>query len=92
MKVMPTQSIVIVGAWGKFVGIDIAIFQEVIEHLDPTPLKLLPACIFGALQPQLVVISTPNKEYNAVLHSLSAQLLPNGLRNSDHRFEWCFTS
>lgn len=74
--------------WGGFVGVDVAIFQEVIEHLDPTPLGFLPACLFGSLQPKVAVISTPNHTYNAVLHSIQAQLLPNGLRNSDHRFEW----
>ena len=74
--------------WGEFVGVELAIFQEVIEHLDPYPLQLLPSCLLGALQPMTLVISTPNYEYNAILHGLSSQLLPNGLRNSDHRFEW----
>lgn len=75
-------------AWGEMVGVDIAIFQEVIEHLDPAPLEVLPSCLLGALQPRILAVSTPNFEYNPVLHMLSSQLLPNSLRNSDHRFEW----
>ncbi|KAK9834805.1 hypothetical protein WJX84_001348, partial [Apatococcus fuscideae] len=28
------------------------------------------------------------RDYNAILHALGPTLLPNGRRNSDHRFEW----
>jgi len=70
------------------VGVDAAIFQEVIEHLDPTPLHWLGACLLGALQPRLLLLSTPNVEYNVVMRRLQPAMLPTGLRNSDHRFEW----
>ena len=33
-------------------------------------------------------MTTPNREYNRVLHALGGSLLDSGLRNSDHRFEW----
>jgi hypothetical protein len=36
----------------------------------------------------MLIISTPNSEYNAVLQQLGCTLLANNLRNSDHRFEW----
>lgn len=58
------------------------------EHLDPTPLSSLGLCLLGGLQPRVLVVTTPNKEYNAVLHQLGNALLPNKLRNTDHRFEW----
>ena len=76
------------GAWGEYTGIQAAVFQEVIEHLDPEPLSHLSACLLGSLQPQMLILSTPNFEYNQVLRSLDNILLPNSLRNSDHRFEW----
>ena len=74
--------------WGSLAGIDGAALVEVVEHLDPTPLHNLGPCLLGGLQPKLLVVTTPNKEYNAVLHQLGNALLPNKLRNTDHRFEW----
>ena len=78
-------------SWGGYMGVDAAIFQEVIEHLDPTPLRWLGACLLAALSPRLLLLSTPNFEYNVVMRRLQpGSMLPNGLRNSDHRFEWYF--
>ena len=37
-------------------------------------------------------MTTPNREYNAVLTRLGSSLLGNGMRNTDHRFEWCAAS
>ena len=76
-------------AWGDLAGVDAAVFQEVVEHLDPEPLRYLGPSLMVGLRPRLLLLSTPNFEYNAVLHHLNSQLLPNKLRNSDHRFEWC---
>ena len=45
--------------------------------------------ILGAMQPAVWLVTTPNKGYNAVLTCLGSNLLINGMRNSDHRFEWC---
>ena len=74
--------------WGDLAGIDGAALVEVVEHLDPTPLHNLGPCLLGGLQPKVLVVTTPNREYNAVLHQLGNALLPNKLRNTDHRFEW----
>lgn len=76
-------------AWGNLKGCDAAVLIEVIEHLDPGPLDSLGAALLGALQPTLLVVSTPNRSYNAVLAAAGLRLLHNGLRNRDHRFEWC---
>ena len=76
------------GAWGDLKGIQCACLVEVVEHLDPEPLRALGACVLGALQPGMLVVTTPNREYNPLLHTLGSALLPNKLRNSDHRFEW----
>lgn len=74
--------------WGHLAGIDGAALVEVVEHLDPTPLHNLAPCLLGGLQPKVLLVTTPNREYNAVLHQLGNALLPNKLRNTDHRFEW----
>ena len=70
-------------------GIDAAALVEVVEHLDPSPLRRLGPALLGGLRPRLLVVTTPNLEYNALLCGLGSVLLPNRLRNSDHRFEWC---
>ena len=69
-------------------GIDAAVLLEVVEHLDPQPLQRLGPTVLGALRPRLLIVSTPNRTYNDVLHTLGSALLANRLRNSDHRFEW----
>ena len=76
-------------AWGELRGCDAAVLIEVIEHLDPGPLAALAPALLGALRPRVLVVSTPNRSYNAVMAAMGLPLLHNGLRNCDHRFEWC---
>jgi len=65
-------------------GYDAAIVVEVIEHLDPDRLVALERVIFEFARPKIVVVTTPNQEYNTVWESL-----PSGdFRHADHRFEW----
>ena len=40
--------------------------------------------MFGYAKPGTVVVTTPNREYNAVWESLDA----GSMRHGDHRFEW----
>jgi 3' terminal RNA ribose 2'-O-methyltransferase Hen1 len=57
---------------------------EVIEHLDPPRLAAFERVIFGETKPHLLVVTTPNVEFNVRFESL-----PSGkLRHRDHRFEW----
>ncbi|MFT4100678.1 MAG: hypothetical protein QM674_06510 [Burkholderiaceae bacterium] len=58
--------------------------MKVIEHLDPDRLPTLVDVVFGAAQPQTVIVTTPNAEYNALFANLSA----GSFRHPDHRFEW----
>ncbi len=45
--------------------------------------------VLGSLKPKVLVVTTPNREYNPVLQHLGNSLIPpNNTRNSDHRFEW----
>lgn len=63
--------------------IDAAVLLETIEHIDAGRLPRVESAIFGRLHPALVVVTSPNKEYNA-LHGLSA----GARRHPGHRFEW----
>lgn len=65
-------------------GFDAAALIEVIEHLDVSRLSTLEYVVFGDARPKLVIITTPNAEYNAKFEEL-----PTGaFRHKDHRFEW----
>lgn len=65
-------------------GYDAAAVVEVIEHLDPPRLSAFARVLFDCARPTMVVLTTPNAEYN-----VKFETLPVGtLRHSDHRFEW----
>ena len=64
--------------------VEAACLVEVIEHLEPDRLERVAANLFQRLKPQTLILTTPNREYNAVWESLPA----GKFRHSDHRFEW----
>ena len=68
--------------WAE-VAIDAAVMLETIEHIDPGRLSRVERAIFGHIKPRIVLITTPNKEYN-VLHGMS----PEDKRHPGHQFEW----
>ena len=64
-------------------GFDAAALVEAIEHVDPDRLSTVERAVFGCYRPGIVLITTPNRDYDA-LHDR-----PGGrLRHPDHRFEW----
>ncbi|QNR23609.1 3' terminal RNA ribose 2'-O-methyltransferase Hen1 [Croceimicrobium hydrocarbonivorans] len=63
---------------------DAAALVEVIEHLDENRLAALERVVFEKAQPQTVILTTPNAEYNSQYDSLDA----GSMRHHDHRFEW----
>ncbi len=65
-------------------GFDGAALVEVIEHLDQPRLAALERVLFEFARPRFVVLTTPNREYNALFETLP----PGKLRHADHRFEW----
>jgi 3' terminal RNA ribose 2'-O-methyltransferase Hen1 len=65
-------------------GYDAAAVVEVIEHLDPARLAAFERVVFANARPGVVVLTTPNVEYNVRFPTLTA----GALRHADHRFEW----
>lgn len=68
----------------RFEGFDAACAVEVIEHLELSRLPAFERVLFEFARPAIVVVTTPNAEYNAVFKTLPA----GQFRHGDHRFEW----
>jgi 3' terminal RNA ribose 2'-O-methyltransferase Hen1 len=68
----------------RWQGFDAAALVEVIEHIDPPRLSALELSVFADAHPRLIVVTTPNREYNALFEGMA----PGRLRHPDHRFEW----
>jgi small RNA 2'-O-methyltransferase len=62
---------------------DAAVLLEALEHVPPQQLSLLERAVFRMLRPRVVVVTTPNIEYNPLYG-----LPPGRLRHPDHHFEW----
>ncbi|ODN03999.1 Small RNA 2'-O-methyltransferase [Orchesella cincta] len=56
---------------------------EIIEHLHPDVLRGFEETVFGIFSPDLVIVTTPNAEFNEVFN-----LPPGKFRHWDHKFEW----
>ena len=68
----------------RLAGFDAAAVVEVIEHLDLNRLKSFESVLFEFAKPKIVLLTTPNKEYNVMWEKLDAE----HKRHDDHRFEW----
>jgi 3' terminal RNA ribose 2'-O-methyltransferase Hen1 len=66
----------------RLAGFDAAALVEVIEHLDPPRLRAMEQVMFVHARPRRVIITTPNRDYNAKFGDQPR------LRHGDHRFEW----
>ncbi|XP_060071908.1 small RNA 2'-O-methyltransferase-like [Ylistrum balloti] len=67
----------------RMLGYDAVSMIEFIEHLCPEDLHKVCNTVFHELQPRIIVVTTPNFEYN--------QLFPDDgqtFRHCDHKFEW----
>ncbi|MEO9649373.1 MAG: 3' terminal RNA ribose 2'-O-methyltransferase Hen1 [Roseobacter sp.] len=71
----------------RWKGFDAATLVEVIEHIEPHRLSALVMSLFADARPNMVVMTTPNREYNVLFEMMK----PNQLRHPDHRFEWTRT-
>lgn len=68
----------------RMTGFDAACAIEVIEHIDATRLTAFERTLFEYASPGLVIVTTPNVEYNVRFSNLAA----GTMRHRDHRFEW----
>ncbi|TDO10546.1 methyltransferase domain-containing protein [Halomonas ventosae] len=65
------------------VGFEAAAMVETIEHVPPESLSRVERAVFSGLRPHLLVMTTPNHEYNPLFD------MPAGeFRDPDHKFEW----
>lgn len=64
-------------------GICALIGIEIIEHLHPDILRGFEETVFGVYSPNIVILTTPNSEFNSVFN-----LSPGKFRHWDHKFEW----
>ncbi len=71
----------------RFEGFDCACVVEVIEHIEPSRIPAFERAVFEFAAPKTVIVTTPNKEYNANYEKMR----DNELRHGDHRFEWTRT-
>ena len=67
----------------RLAGYDAAVAMEVVEHIDPPKLDAFREALLGIARPRVLIITTPNFEYNTVFDNP----LPR-FRHRDHRFEW----
>jgi 3' terminal RNA ribose 2'-O-methyltransferase Hen1 len=65
-------------------GFDAAAVVEVIEHLDVNRLAAFERSVFEFAKPGVVIVTTPNREYNKLFETMGK----DALRHTDHRFEW----
>lgn len=68
----------------RFEGHDCACVVEVIEHIEPMRIPAFERAVFEFAAPRTVILTTPNREYNANYEHMQE----NTLRHGDHRFEW----
>ncbi|QOR39835.1 methyltransferase domain-containing protein [Billgrantia diversa] len=64
-------------------GFDAAAMVETIEHVPPSHLSLVERSVFAGLRSRLLVLTTPNHDYNPLFG-----LARGEYRDPDHRFEW----
>lgn len=60
-----------------------AAMVETIEHVQPSRLGQVEQVVFRGLQPDVLLMTTPNREYNPLF-----DLAPGEFREADHKFEW----
>lgn len=67
----------------RLAGFDCVTLIEVIEHISPADLPRLERAVFGTIRPRVVIVTTPNAEFNPLLGVPARRF-----RHPGHRFEW----
>ncbi|KAK4386439.1 Small RNA 2'-O-methyltransferase [Sesamum angolense] len=80
-------------------GFDIGTCLEVIEHMEEEDAYLFGDVVLSSFSPRILIVSTPNYEYNVILQGSAPQGQEEDpdernqpqnckFRNHDHKFEW----
>ncbi|PKA53570.1 Small RNA 2'-O-methyltransferase [Apostasia shenzhenica] len=80
----------------RLFGFDIGTCLEVIEHMEEDEACLFGEIVLSLFRPKVLIVSTPNYEYNPILQRSSFpsqdnsedKATPSKFRNHDHKFEW----
>lgn len=82
----------------RLYGCDIGTCLEVIEHMSEDQATLFGHVVLSSFFPKILIVSTPNYEYNVILQKSTPQsqeeeedknpTKPCKFRNFDHKFEW----
>ncbi|KAJ3395352.1 Small RNA 2'-O-methyltransferase [Lobulomyces angularis] len=75
----------------RLLNYDGIVSLEVIEHLCPNELLLFPKVTLGELcayNPKVMIVSTPNAEFNVHFPNLKYGSKESQFRHYDHKFEW----
>ncbi|EXX74783.1 hypothetical protein RirG_047940 [Rhizophagus irregularis DAOM 197198w] len=72
----------------RFLGFDALVCMEVVEHVDPPVLDKFFDIVLGTYKPKIVIVTTPNVEFNVYFPQLKYGTPEATLRIEDHRFEW----
>lgn len=64
-------------------GLEAVAMVETLEHVPLQRLSAVEQVVFGHIAPRITVITTPNREFNALFG-----MAPGQLREPGHHFEW----
>ncbi|XP_034239184.1 uncharacterized protein LOC117644097 [Thrips palmi] len=64
-------------------GANAVVCIELIEHLEMDIVEKLGETIFGFIEPEIAIFTTPNSDFNVLLNGLDGKF-----RHYDHKFEW----
>ncbi|KAI7863427.1 hypothetical protein BDF14DRAFT_1745483 [Spinellus fusiger] len=72
----------------RFCEYEALVCAEVIEHLSSHVLSTFFQVTMGAYRPKLMIVTTPNAEYNVHFPQLRYGTVEATFRHDDHKFEW----
>ncbi|KAI8366521.1 hypothetical protein BD560DRAFT_400571 [Blakeslea trispora] len=72
----------------RLMNYEAIVSSEVIEHLYPDVLDNFLDLTLGSYQPRLMIVTTPNAEYNVYFPNLGYATAHAMFRHDDHKFEW----
>lgn len=72
----------------RFKGFQGIVCTEVIEHVYSDVLSKFMNITLGIYQPEIMIVTTPNAEYNVNFPDLKYGTSQSIFRHDDHKFEW----